>query len=83
MKHLERDDPYELIGTGYPVFDPEETDRNTARCVIEEYALAGFTAAETLGLFESPLYGHTHAIYQRRGVDFVRDLIGEVFGGSR
>jgi len=83
VKDLERDDPYELIGTGYPVSNPEETDRNTARCIIEEYALAGFSASETLGLFESPLYSHTHAIHQRRGGKFVRDLVDEVFGGSR
>ena len=83
MKDLEREDPYELIGAGYPVSNLEATDRNTARCIVEEYALSGFTATETLGLFESPLYGHTYAIYQRRGAEFVRDLIGEVFRGSR
>ena len=83
MKHLETDDPFELIGTGYPVTDPEETDRQTARCIVEEYALTGFSAAEILELFESSLYGFPHAIYRRRGAEFVRGLVGEVFGGSR
>ena len=80
MKDLEREDPFELIGTGYPVANPEETDRITARCIVEEYALTGFAATDILVLFQSPLYAHSHAIYQRRGVEFVRDLIDEVFG---
>ena len=83
MKGLERDDPFELIGTGYPVVDAEETDRETARCIVEEYALTGFSAAEILQLFESPVYGFPHAIFRRRGAEFVRDLVGEVFGGTK
>jgi len=81
MKGLERDDPFELIGTGYPVANAEETDRQTARCIIEEYALSGFTATEILVLFESPLYGFPNAILRRRGAEFVSRLVGEVFGG--
>ena len=81
MKGLERDDPFELIGTGYPVSNAEETDRETARCIIEEYALSGFTATEILVLFESPLYGFPNAILRRRGTEFVTRLVGEVFGG--
>lgn len=83
MKYLEQDDPFELVGTGFPVHDPETTDRETARCIIEEYALTGFTAGEILRLFESPLYGHPHAIYRRRGSRFVSVLLAEVFGDSR
>jgi hypothetical protein len=81
VKGLERDDPFELIGTGYPVISPEETDRETARCIIEEYALSGFTATEILKLFESPLYAFPHAVLRRRGAEFVGRLVGEVFGG--
>ena len=83
MKDLESDDPLELVGTGYPVHDPEETDRQTARCLIEEYALMGAGSSEILGLFTSPMYGHTHAIYRRRGAGFVSKLIDEVFGVRR
>lgn len=83
MKHLENDDPFELIGNGFPVSDGEETDRQTARCIVEEYALTGFSAAEILALFESPMYGLCHAIYRRRGAEFVSGLVGEVFGGAR
>jgi hypothetical protein len=83
VKHLEQDDPFELVGTGFPVGDPEATDRETARCMIEEYALTGFTAVEIYRLFETPLYAYPHAIYKRRGAQFVSDLVTEVFGGSR
>lgn len=83
MKHLEQDDPFELIGAGYPVGDAEEADREAARCIIEEYALTGFSATEILELFESPMYGHCHAIYRRRGAQFVADLVGRVFGVRR
>jgi hypothetical protein len=83
MKEFERDDPLELVGIGYPVAVPEETDRETARCLVEEYALSGFSAFEVGALFESPAYALPHAIYKRRGADFVRTLVENVFGSRR
>lgn len=80
MKDYEQDDPFELTGTRYPVTDPIDADRHTALCVIEEYALMGSSAAEILALFRSPMYGHTNAIYLRRGEPFVSELVGQVFG---
>jgi hypothetical protein len=83
VKEFERSDPLELVGIGFPVAVPEDTDRETARCLVEEYALSGFTAFEVGGLFESPAYGLPHAIYKRRGADFVRTLVEDVFGSHR
>lgn len=83
MKKLERDDPMELVGMGFPVAVPEETDRDTARCLVEEYALSGFSAFEVGGLFESPQYVLPHAILQRRGSEFVRELILGVYGDGQ
>ncbi len=83
MKEFERSDPLELVGIGFPVAVPEDTDRETARCLIEEFALNGFTAFEVGALFESPAYGLPHAIYQRRGADFVRTLVEDVYGSRR
>ncbi|MEX1126172.1 MAG: hypothetical protein WD895_08000 [Acidimicrobiia bacterium] len=83
MKELERDDPLELVGVGYPAAVALETDMATARCLIEEFALTGFSASDIGSLFGSPSYGLPHAILQRRGEEFVRDLITEVFGGRR
>ena len=83
MKKLERDDPMELVGMGFPVTVPEETDRDTARCLVEEYALTGFSAVEVGALFESPQYVLPHAIFERRGPEFVRELILGVYGGGQ
>lgn len=83
MKHLETDDPFELVGVPRPGDGDVEADRETARCLIEEYALSGFAASEILELFASPAYGMPNGIFQRRGSSFVRELITGVFGGVR
>lgn len=83
MKSLEANDPFELVGVGHPADIDVETDRETARCIIEDYALTGFAASEILQLFASPAYGLPHAIYQRRGAGFVTGLVGEIFGGAK
>jgi hypothetical protein len=83
VKHLETDDPFELVGVAHPGERDVDTDRETARCLIEEYALTGFAASEILELFASPAYGMPNAIFQRRGSPFVTELIAEVFGDGR
>ena len=83
MKHFESDDPLELVGVTHPRDIDVETDRETARCLIEEYALSGFAASEILELFASPAYSMPNAIFRRRGPAFVRELITGVFGGGR
>ncbi len=83
MKHLETDDPYELVGVPRRDDIDLAADEETARCVIEEYALAGFAASEIIELFASPSYSMPNAIFQRRGPAFVRELITGVFGGGR
>ena len=76
-KETEADDPFELVGMGYPS-DPE-TDRFNARCFVEEYAMIGFGSAEIRGLFLSPRYGAMHGMFQRYGLDFVNESIAAVF----
>lgn len=83
MKHLESNDPFELVGVSHPHEIDVETDRETALCLIEEYALTGFAGSDILELFASPAYGMPNAIFQRRGPAFVRELIAGVFGGGR
>lgn len=80
MKHLASDDPFELVGVTRPREVDVDTDRDTARCLIEEYALTGFAAGEILQLFASPAYTMPNAIFERRGPSFVRALITSVFG---
>ncbi len=79
MKDYEGDDPMELIGFAYPV-DMLEADRDLTRVLVEEFALAGFSGVEVAGLFESPAYAASHAVLRRQGPDFVRQIIGDVFG---
>jgi hypothetical protein len=83
VKHLESGDPFELVGVRRPSEVDVETDTETARCLIEEYALAGFAASEIADLFSSPAYAMPHAIYLRRGPRFVTGLVESVFGGSK
>lgn len=82
-KQLESGDPFELVGVGYPIEIDVDTDRETARCLIEEYALTGFAASDILDLFASPAYAMPHAIYRRRGGQWVRELVAEIFGGEK
>ncbi|HLU32136.1 MAG TPA: hypothetical protein VK088_10270 [Acidimicrobiia bacterium] len=79
MKSFEADDPLELIGHAFPVESEEAADREMARCFTEEYALMGFSAFEVGRLFESPAYVAPHAILLRRGPEFIRDVIREVY----
>ena len=81
MKGLASDDPFELVGVTHPQEIDLEADTETARCLIEEYALTGFAAREILELFASPAYTMPNAIFSRRGPAFVRELISGVFGG--
>jgi hypothetical protein len=80
-KPFEDDDPLELVGIGYPVDAPAEADRATARALIEEYALGGWSAEEIRGLFTSPAYAAPFGIARRNGAAFVDELIVAVFGG--
>jgi len=81
-KPFEDDDPLELVGIGYPVEASEEADRQTARTLIEEYALSGWSATEIRGLFISPAYVAPFGIARRNGGAFIDELIASVFGGA-
>jgi len=80
MKHLESGDPFELVGVSRPDGMSVDADREMGRCLIEEYALTGFAASEIRALFANPAYTMPHAIYRRRGAQFVSDLVTDVFG---
>lgn len=79
MKDHEGDDPMELVGFAYPG-DELEADTDLTRVLVEEFALAGFSGLEVARLFESPVYAASHAVLRRQGTDFVRQIIGDVFG---
>lgn len=80
VKALEDDDPYELMGMQFPVEDGVDPDVELARCMVEEYALMGWSADQVRGLFAEPTHGKVHEIHRLRGPDFVEQRIVEVFG---
>lgn len=79
-KALEDDDPYELMGMQFPVEDGVDPDLELTRCVVEEYALMGWSAEQVRGLFADETHGKVHEIHRLRGPDFVDQRILEVFG---
>ena len=79
-KHLESDDPYELVGVRFPLPDGVDSDRELARVIVEEYALIGWSPVRIRELFASPCFAGAHDLQRRRGIEFVEDAIATVFG---
>ncbi len=82
-KHLEDDDPYELVGVRVPMEPGVDADSVMARCFIEEYALMGMNRERVLHLFRSRYFAGTHAILERRGEAFIAALLDDVYGPNR
>jgi hypothetical protein len=76
-KGVEPDDPFEMVGVPYP--SNPEADRFTARCIVEEYALIGFSADHVRALFTSPNYAALYGLFRRYGDSFVDESIAAVF----
>jgi hypothetical protein len=79
-KELEANDPYELTGVRYPVAEGVDSDRETARTLIEEFAMQGWKRDQIAGLFADPHAGSAHEIFRRRGGLLLDELFDEVFG---
>jgi hypothetical protein len=82
-KAFEAEDPYELTGVRYPVAPGVDADRETARTIIEEFAMQGWSAPAITSLFADPHAGHANAIYRRRGDLLLDKLFDLVFHSSR
>ena len=76
-KELDADDPYELVGVEYPA--DADADREMARCIVEEYALVGWSPDEIRWLFASPQFLGPHSIQRRNGPELVEQVIRSVF----
>jgi hypothetical protein len=77
-KLFESEDPFETVAVA--IASAEDTTDEMARTFVEEFALLGLNAERLLSLFRNPFYAGAHMIYERRGEEFVRGLIREVFG---
>jgi hypothetical protein len=78
-KEFEDEDPFEFVGVRYPVDPNVDSDEIMARCFIEEYALIGTPPDRIVQLFRSPFFAGTHAVFERRGAEFVQGIVNDVF----
>jgi hypothetical protein len=78
-KALEDDDPFALMAVPFPVEDGVDPDLELTRCLVEEYALMGWSPERVRELFADELHGKVYDIHQRRGAAFVDEQISEVF----
>ena len=79
-KHFEDDDPYALVGQGFPCPEGFDAISEMARSFVEEYALLGFPPNQIFRLFTNPYYQGPHGVYVARGEAYVHGLVTEVFG---
>jgi hypothetical protein len=79
-KEFEADDPYEFVGVRYEAEPGTDPDEVMARCFIEEYALLGMPRDRIMRMFHSAHFAGTHAILERRGERFVREIADGVYG---
>ncbi|MBE7518156.1 MAG: hypothetical protein HS107_02835 [Thermoflexaceae bacterium] len=79
-KHLEADDPYAFVAVQFPTDPDVDTDEMMARCFVEEYALMGMPPGRMMQLFRSSYFAGTNRILQKRGEDFIQQIIDDVFG---
>ncbi len=72
-KDCEPDDPMELVGVALGEGSIEEM----AECLVEEYIRDGWDDENLLRLFRDPFYRATYRIYQEKGDEYIRALIGK------
>ena len=71
------DDPMELNGVGLAC--AEDTTAAMTECFVEEFTRLGYDHRQILALFRNPGYLGMNLVLQKRGEQFVRDVIGEAF----
>ena len=78
-KDFEEDDPYALVGQGFPCPEGYDSMEEMARTFIEEYALLGHSEEFVFGLFRNPRYQGPHEVLVARGEAYVRGLLSGVY----
>ena len=82
-KPYESRDPMELVGAVYLDDGEAASIEEMGRCFVEEFLRMGWPAESILTLFADPFYRGPHAVYCRKGRDYVRTLIESVSGADR
>ena len=81
-KDFEEDDPFVLVGKGFPSPEGYDALGTMARCFVEEYAMLGYTEEFVLRMFRNPRFQGPHGAYVAKGEPFVRGLIRDVYGSG-
>ncbi len=76
-KPVEAEDPFDAVALRVPVDDPDQGLLDAAECFVEEFITMGYTDFMILSMFRRPFYMGLHPLYEKRGEEFVRNLIAE------
>jgi hypothetical protein len=71
------EDPLELNGVAF--LTQEDTTDAMCECFIEEFMRMGYNAKQVLALFRNPHYIGMNMVLEKRGEQFIRERITEVF----
>ena len=71
------EDPLELNGVAF--LTEEDTTDAMCECFIEEFMRMGYNAKQVLALFRNPHYLGMNLVLEKRGEQFIRDQIVEIF----
>ena len=71
------EDPFELNGVALQT--DEDTTDAMCECFIEEFMRMGYNAKQVLALFRNPHYLGMNMVLEKRGEQFVRERVVEVF----
>ena len=71
------EDPFELNGVA--LLTEEDTTDDMAECFIEEFLRLGYNHKQVFVMFRNPHYLGMHMVWEKRGEQYVRDRIQEVF----
>jgi hypothetical protein len=71
------EDPFELNGVALQT--DEDTTDDMCECFIEEFMRMGYNAKQVLALFRNPHYLGMNMVMEKRGEEYVRKRVAEVF----
>lgn len=71
------EDPLELNGVALQT--EEDTTDAMCECFIEEFMRMGYNAKQILALFRNPHYLGMNMVLEKRGEEFVKQRVREVF----
>jgi hypothetical protein len=74
---VDAEDPLELKGIALETY--EDTTGIMCECFIEEFMRLGYNASQILELFRNPNYLGVNMVVRKRGEEYVRQTIAEVF----